>query len=265
MMSYARSEVDIDGVRVEAVLPDKNFGKTPLLFVHGGCHGSWCWRHYLDYFATNGHACFALNWYNHNGSKSLPLEQFIQRSLLDVTEELEKVADYLGVQPIFVGHSMGGMVCQQYAQTHKLPGLVLITSVVPKQLNVDAIPLPAPIDVNTVFGIPPFEMAQELFFQTVDEEEARADYALLCDESPVAALEALEHRLSVDATLISCPVLVVGAELDRLTPEPYERALATYYQADYLSFEGLGHNVLTAPRWSEVAGGIQSWLDTKGL
>ena len=264
-MSYAKSDIDIDGVRVEAVLPDKDCGKTPVLFVHGGCHGSWCWRHYLDYFSARGRACFALNWYNHNGSKSLPPEQFIQRSLVDVTEELEKVIEHIGVQPILVGHSMGGMVSQQYAQAQKLPGLVLITSVIPRQLNAEQIPLPAPIDTNTVFAIPPFDLAQALFFQTVDEQEARADYALLCEESPIAALEAVEHRLSVDAEAIRCPVLVIGAELDLLTPEPYERALADYYQADYLSFEGLGHNLLTAPRWPEVAASIKSWFETKGL
>jgi len=66
---------EVDGIYVEfaksASLSDTK-AQAPLLFVHGGCHGSWCWQHFLDYFARVGRDCYALNWYNHYKSTALP-------------------------------------------------------------------------------------------------------------------------------------------------------------------------------------------------
>ena len=34
---------------------------VPLLFVHGGWHGAWCWDdHFLDFFAAAGYRAVAL-------------------------------------------------------------------------------------------------------------------------------------------------------------------------------------------------------------
>lgn len=251
---------EIEGVHVEHYFPEESSNSPPLLFIHGGCHGSWHWRNFLEYFAQAGWDCYALNWYNHYKSKSLPLSQFVQRSLADVTEEVRIVVQHIGCEPILIGHSMGGMVAQQYAQIAPVKALVLTASVIPKELGAPHIELPAPIDDAVPFPPPPFEFAKELFFQAVNEEQARQEYALLCDESPRAVREATEHGLSIDKNKINCPVLVIGAELDLLTPAVSMRKLADFYQAEYIYIEGKGHNLLTVEGWQDVTGAIQHWL-----
>ena len=259
-MNIEKREFDVDGIHVEHVVPEQGSNETPLLFVHGGCHGSWCWRNFLEYFAGKGRECYALNWYNHYKSTSLPVEQFIKRSIADVTEEVEMVVNHIGDNPIVIGHSMGGMVSQQYAQKFSVPALVLIASVVPTEIGVPEIELPAPIDDENVFEPPPLEFAREMFFQNTDEAVISECYDLLCSESPLAAHEAVEHLLSVDDKKINCPVLVLGAELDRLVLESSARKLAEYYKADYVAFPGQGHNLLTCNGWEEVADTIHNWM-----
>ena len=81
--------------------------------------------------------------------------------------------------------------------------LVLTASVIPKEIGALKIELPAPIDDSQPFSPPPFDVAKELFFQAVEEERARYEYALLCDESPRVVREAIENSLSVDKNKIN--------------------------------------------------------------
>ncbi len=41
---------------------------TPLLFVHGGWHGAWCWSNFLNYFADAGYRAVALSLRGHGAS-----------------------------------------------------------------------------------------------------------------------------------------------------------------------------------------------------
>lgn len=34
---------------------------VPLLFVHGGWHGAWCWENFLDFFADAGYRAVAMS------------------------------------------------------------------------------------------------------------------------------------------------------------------------------------------------------------
>ena len=107
----------------------------------------------------------------------------------------------------------------------------------------------------------PFELAMQLFFQGLTEEEARHYYGLLCSESPRAAYEATRWTVSVDKTRVSGPILVLGAELDVLTPPSTSRGLADFYGADYRFIRGRGHNLLLEPGWKETADLIIDWLE----
>jgi pimeloyl-ACP methyl ester carboxylesterase len=42
---------------------------VPLLFVHGGWHGAWCWDdHFLDFFADAGYRAVAVSLRGHGTS-----------------------------------------------------------------------------------------------------------------------------------------------------------------------------------------------------
>src|SRR5467141_3479049 len=82
-------------------------GRRPIVFVHGGCHGSWSWVHFPPYFAQAGWDCHALNWFGHNGSAPHPEVGLLQRGIADVTEEIAHVAGQFEESPVIVAHSMG--------------------------------------------------------------------------------------------------------------------------------------------------------------
>src|ERR1700680_2733797 len=71
---------------------------TPLLFVHGAWHGSWCWNeHFLPYFVA----------------------------------DVKHIPRQLDRPPVLIGHSMGGLIVQKYLETHSVPAAVLLASVPP--------------------------------------------------------------------------------------------------------------------------------------
>ena len=252
-------EYMIDGIRVESTTPaGDGDGRPPIIFVHGGCHGSWSWEKFLPYFAAAGWECHALNWHGHNGSEAKPKEQFVKRSIADVVEEISVVASGLSRPPVVVGHSMGGLASQKYAEQNPVAALVLTASVVPAE--VAGMKLEFPVDMNELWGPPPFEDTLEMFFQGLTRTEAEHYYALLCRESPQAVFEATRCTVSVDKVRVSGPVLVLGAELDIMTPPHTGRALADFYGADYRYISGRGHNLLLEPRWEETAAMIADWL-----
>src|SRR3984885_3925150 len=86
---------------------------VPLLFVHGGWHGAWCWdEHFLDFFADAGYRAIALSVRGHGNSPTTkPLSRC---SVADYVEDLRSVADGLSTRPVLIGHSMGGFIVQMY-------------------------------------------------------------------------------------------------------------------------------------------------------
>ncbi|MEJ0094876.1 MAG: alpha/beta fold hydrolase [Methylocella sp.] len=137
-MMINRSEYRIQGVRVERASPSGRPARQhPLVFVHGGCHGSWVWEHFLPYFSQAGWDCHALNWRQHNGSKELPNDQLVRRGIADVAEEIAHVAEQFEQPPILIRHSMGGLASQKYAEDQQVAALVLLASVVPAEVGGD--------------------------------------------------------------------------------------------------------------------------------
>lgn len=152
-------------------------------------------------------------------------------------------------------------------RTVLLPGLVVITPGIPLEAGGAYIELPIPNNDQKPFLPPPFEIAKVLFFQGVDEEQAKHYYSLLCPESPKAVREVMdtEHAISVDKTKITHPILVLGVEYDQLSPPDLVRNTADVYAADYIYIRSKGHNLLTESGWEETAEMIAKWLRRMGM
>jgi len=252
-----QGEYRMSGVRVEYARAQVT-RREPLIFVHGGCGGSWHWREFMPFFAEKGWDCHALNWYSHNGSDPHPAVPFVQRGIADVTEEIARVAGQFETPPILVGHSMGGLASQKFAEAHAVSALALLTPVVPAPVGGPLIDLP--VDFDRPWGPPPFPVTMDLFFQGLSEAEAEPFYAQLCPESPRCVHEATRWTVPIDKTRISGPILVVAGEKDILTPAETGRALADFYGADYRYLRGRGHNVTLEPNWRTTAEMIAQWL-----
>jgi pimeloyl-ACP methyl ester carboxylesterase len=66
----------------------------------------------------------------------------------------------------------------------------------------------------------------------------------------------------VNATKVTCPVLVVAGGQDRITPASVVRKVARKYRAvsTYKEFENHAHWVVAEPNWQEVAAYVGDWL-----
>ena len=103
---------------------------VPLLFVHGGWHGAWCWENFLDYFADTGYRAVAVSLRGHGASPTpKPLHKV---SIADYIDDVRSVADALGGAPVLIGHSLGGFVTQRYLEGRTAPAAVLVGSVPPQ-------------------------------------------------------------------------------------------------------------------------------------
>ncbi|GAA0467418.1 alpha/beta hydrolase [Paractinoplanes deccanensis] len=249
----------IDGVFVEHAAPEGEPVAAPVVFVHGGSHGSWLWENWLPYFAATGRHCYSFSWFNHNGSRDLPREQFVQRSIEAVTEELDIVVSHAGQAPVLVAHSMGAMAVQKYAESHDVVAQILLAPIACRQVGNE--PMPVPIDMTEPFPPMPYEMAYEWFLSGCAERDARRYHALMPHESPQAVWEvASGGAIGVDRTRLGGPTLMVGAENDIVVPAEVVRRSADYFGADYLFLPGRAHSMILEPGWRRTADRLLAWL-----
>jgi pimeloyl-ACP methyl ester carboxylesterase len=105
--------------------------KPPIVLVHGGWHGGWCWQRVARYLRAAGHQVFTptltgLGERAHLGAGRVDLAMHIE----DIARmlEAEELSDV-----ILVGHSYAGMVITGVADRlrSKLAGLVYLDAFVP--------------------------------------------------------------------------------------------------------------------------------------
>ncbi|TDC39758.1 alpha/beta fold hydrolase [Micromonospora sp. 15K316] len=249
----------IDGVFIEHAAPQGEPVAAPIVFVHGGSHGSWLWENWLPYFAATGRHCYAFSWFNHNGSKELPEEQFVQRSIQEVTEELGTVVAHAAEAPVLIAHSMGAIAVQKYAESHDVVAQILLAPIACQEVGNE--PMPVPIDMTKPFPPMPYEMAYDWFLSGCTEKDARRYHSLMPNESPKAVWEvASGGAISVDRTRLGGPMLMVGAENDIVVPADVVRRSADYFGADYLFLPGKAHSMILEPGWRQTADRLLSWL-----
>jgi pimeloyl-ACP methyl ester carboxylesterase len=227
----------------EEVLEDGAVLEPPLLFLHGRCHGAWAYVRWSSYFAHAGWRCFALSLRNHPGSRQLSAEEFLRTSLADYVADLRCALEWIGEPCVVVGHSLGGIVAQKAAETSALAGLVLVASVGPSQLgrHGDDYPLDQTVDDRAYY------LARH------QPDLARR----VVPESPLA-LNQVRGRTPVDRSAITCPVLVIGGELDD-TGVHDPRAVAQFYDCRCVVIPGASHDLMLDDQALRTASVIAGW------
>jgi len=252
----------IDGISVDHEAPAQPRLRPPVIFVHGGSHGSWCWENYQHFFSERGWDTHAINLFNHGNSRKLSTSEFVHRSVADSATELSTVQNYLGETPILIGHSMGALASLAYAAKFPVSKLVLMSPSVPAEIGLP--PMDIPYDLEQPWGPIDFGTTQQAFYPTLDEATAHRYYDKLVPESAQAIYEVTRHTLSVNLSLIHAPTFVTAVEFDFPTPVEGSRKLAKQLGARYAFYEGVGHCevLLKEGAWQSAAGQIEAWLRT---
>jgi len=253
-------ELIINGIRVE--IYGRPSSSPPLLFIHGGLHGSWVWEKMAHRLADDGWYAACLNWYGHHGSVKLPDQTALTRSVLDITTEIGTVAEILSRAPVLIAHGMGALAGLAYATQEPVAALILIAPVVPAEFDGDIVDLA--VEPTAMWVASP-ESAKRIWWDKVSDAESWRYASLLCPESPRAVLEATRWLCAVDTSRVEAPALVFAAGADPLIAAAQVRSLAQAIDATFVLLDGEGHGIPVNPINSQVSRQITEWLSARRL
>lgn len=241
---------------------------VPLVFVHGGFHGAWCWdEHFLDFFADKGYRALALSLRGHGASsETKPLNDC---SIADYVDDVASIADRLPAPPVVIGHSMGGFIVQKYLESHEAPAAVLMGSVPPsgssRQIRRFTVRHPwlqarALVTHRSSHCFKTPKRARYWLFSPGTPEPDVTRFAARIQEESARAISGMLRNLPQPQHITS-PVLVMGGEHDGSVTRDEMRATALAYRTEEEVFPGMGHNMMLEPGWAAVAERIHSWLE----
>lgn len=181
----------------------------------------------------------------------------------------------LGVPPVIVGHSMGGMLAQIVAARVEHAGLVLLSTAATATTAV-----PSLSTVRTMGGVVTkwgwwraptrigYEAALWGIYNGVPDEVARAEYAgLVWDSGRVIAEMTLPNLSATGATKVDHarldrPALVIVGTEDRITVPGISRATARKLRGvvDYHEIPGAGHWLFWGETEAVVGDYLAGWL-----
>jgi len=223
----------------------------PLLFLHGIGGAARAWRGQLDFFRDR-YRTIAWDMPGYGGSAPLP-----NVSIAALAGALQDFLQAVGAtKPVIVGHSIGGMIVQQWLLNHReTAAAVVLAQTSPAFGKSDGDwqksfiearlgPLDrgetmrslAPTLVKDLVGDDPdaggMEVARDCM-ATVPEASYRAS---------MLALLGFDQRSALKE--IKVPTLVLSGSKDKNAPAPMMAKMATYIpSATYVELDGVGHLV----------------------
>lgn len=252
-------------------LPIEETDKPAILFVHGAWHAAWCWEeYYIPYFAKQGHAAYALDLRGHGQSPNSKSLRFT--SLGDYVKDVAEAVQQIDGDVIVVGHSMGGMIVQQYLKSnHQAVGGILLNTVPWYGALKDSLyfikNLPLKF-LKMMFTLSPFPLV---------EEPSKASDSLLAQDAPEYDKKKYMPQLQNESFLafmqlvlpswgdISVPLLVIGGEQDKIVNSRSQQATAKKYGAECHIIEGAPHDQMIDRRWQKSAEIIVNWVNERIL
>ncbi len=251
----------MDDLAIDHVKPKERFD-VPIIFVHGMWSSSWHWKNFMEYFSKNGFSCRALNLRGHGDKKSIG-----KASTMDYVEDVMKAIDQIESMPIVIGHSMGGLITQKVAELLDIKGAVCICPAPPRGIR--PIPriscllkmmgyIPAIISKSPIF--PKYKVTSHCLLNCLDESTRVRVYKKMTPESAVAAKEAFLGKISVDESMVTCPILVIAGEEDKVTPPKIGEKIAEKYGSDFNKYSRHAHWIIEENGWEKVAEDIIQWI-----
>ena len=250
-----------------------------VLMIHGMASGHWAWNNYRSVFEAAGYHCVAVTLPFHNSDPTADAHPKLgTASLLDYAAALEQQIRALPERPILIGHSMGGLLAQMLAARGLAQAAVLITPAPPAgilALTPSVLKTFSPIIGRWNFWKKPFRFPQKTaeyaILNRLSPAQQAAEYAQFVPESGRAAFEIgywiidRKKATQVDAKQVDCPMLVVGATEDRITPVSVVKQVAKKYPtATYRQYNQHAHMIMVENGWQSVAQDVLAWMQKHG-
>ncbi|MDG1195931.1 Lysophospholipase, alpha-beta hydrolase superfamily [Polaribacter sp. Hel1_33_78] len=240
---------------------------SPLLFIHGLCHGAWCWHeHFIPHFESLGYDCHTLNLSGHEVAGRSASNNHLKLS--DYVKDVENAISTFDTQPILVGHSMGGFIVQLYLKNCRLPTkAILMASVPPSGALASSLRVikirPGAIKYLLNRDLLGFAQAYPQFMFRADIDSHALSYykSMLCSESFVAYLQMLFPIAIKKSTAAHHNLLVMGGSKDQLFTLREFEYTARKYAADLEIIPDAAHDLMLEPNWKYIAKIIHYWIN----
>jgi pimeloyl-ACP methyl ester carboxylesterase len=260
--------VEERGLYIESWLPERRSRRRPLYLIHGELGGSWLWERYLSYFAQRGWEGHAINLRAHFWSTTSDLEELDFDTYL---ADAEAGLDALARPSVVIGHGLGGLLALKLAERREVEGLVLLSSALPSPIRQEApghvVRLVPPVFRRELLGWAGSVEQIQRNNPDLTIRDVRRVQHLMGAESGAARRQMLEGVPVVRDRLAGLPMLVVGAGVDRMFPEPESERLARWLGAQYEPFGAHSHYglVIGEDSHEQVADAIRSFLEQNHL
>lgn len=252
-----------------------------LYMIHGMWGTPWYWDNYRRAFEAEGLSCVTPTLRHHDmDTLGEPPPGLGTTSLLDYAADLQGEVGALACAPIIIGHSMGGLLAQVLASRGLARAAVLLTPAAPSGI------LALTPSVIRSFGSvlsrwgfwrkpmrPTYREAAYSLLHLVPHQERAGVYDRFVYESGRAAAElgfwAFDrHRAAhVEEAQVTCPLLIIGAGQDRITPASVVQRVAAKYRrvSTYVEFPDHAHWVVGEPGWEKIVACVLRWMRENGL
>lgn len=237
----------------------------PLLFIHGGFHGAWCWEdHFMPWFAERGFDCYAVSLRDHGASARTGRHD--EWRLADYVNDAAWAASQIGRKPILIGHSLGGTIVQKLRADGSYPAMILLAPSTIGGSNRAAFRMTATHPGAMIRAAATRDMSLALpaflsFFLSPNIAEAdKARIARRLDgmTSFAAARDAF-YTDTPKPSPTAMPVLVVSGEKDWSIPQYKNRKLARAYDGTH-KIVPTAHDIMCDTNWEKAAALINGWL-----
>ncbi len=240
--------------------------RPPLLFLHGAFYGPEIWTRFVaPWFARRGYRVLAPRL----GGPRRPGAR-----LRDYVAAARDAADALGVRPVAVGHSLGGLIAQHLAAEGRLAGAVLISSPGPfglgptmwrlASISPDVLAALALAQAGQGARLGALTMRRALFTEDTPEDWIASVLAPPQPESAAALLDGMTWDLPFWPAARATPALALMGDRDAFVPRTDLWAIAAAYGAETDLLPGRGHGLPIDPAWQSLAWRINAWLSDRG-
>ena len=215
--------------------------------MHGLAGAAWIWEEaWLGRAAGAGWSAHAVSLRGHG--RSAGREHPWRISLADYVRDVQQVAADLPEPPVLVAHSLGAVVVGRYVARQQAAAVVMLVPVaVTHGLGTLVHNVPRiPGQLLRMVAGQPLRLTSDDILNVLaarDPGQAQRYVARLDDEPPVPQYQLAFHT-PPGPPMGDPPVLVYGAEHDRLVPHGDAERTAAYYGTEVRVLPGTGHYVM---------------------
>lgn len=250
-----------------------------IVFVHGAWMTPTCWSQWTERFRAAGYECVAPAWpYMDSGVQALrdsPPDELATVGLPEIVDHYAAVADALD-EPVFVGHSFGGLVVQLLLDRGLGAAGVALHPGPPRGVlpSVDAVRASLPVATTWNHQNKVVRMSFEDFCwgwaADLPPDEQRRAYDDLVVPTPgrvffQAATGPFTRITKVDFERERAPLFIVAGGKDRtvsasMNEKNFKLAQKSPSRTDFKLYPERTHFTLGAPGWEAVADDVQAWI-----